>query len=374
MASVTLQNVTKIYRGRRGEEIPAVLDLSLEVPDKSFVVLLGPSGCGKTSTLRMVAGLESLTSGHILIGDTDVSELPPGDRDVTMVFQNYSLYPHLSVAENLAFGLRVRHLPADDIARRVHEAAAILGIEELLTRMPRDLSGGQQQRVAVGRAIVRQPRVFLFDEPLSNLDAKMRAQLRAELIKLHQRLQTTIIYVTHDQAEAMTMGTSIALLRDGTLQQTGRPLDLYHSPCNTYVAGFLGSPSMNFIRGTLHHAHDSSRLVFRESGGGSMEIELAPRDNIARLVDKDVLLGLRPEHFQPLLPGETPDAATFPAHLDIVEPTGAESICYLQTGANTLICRSRHIIDTREAGHRMLFRVDPSQTLLFDPATTERMA
>lgn len=373
MASVTLQNVTKIYRGRRGEEIPAVLDLSLEVPDKSFVVLLGPSGCGKTSTLRMVAGLESLTSGRILIGDTDVSELPPGDRDVTMVFQNYSLYPHLTVAENLAFGLRVRHLPADDIARRVHEAAAILGIEDLLTRMPRDLSGGQQQRVAVGRAIVRQPRVFLFDEPLSNLDAKMRAQLRAELIKLHQRLQTTIIYVTHDQAEAMTMATSIALLRDGTLQQTGRPLDLYHSPCNTYVAGFLGSPSMNFIRGTLHQARDGSRLVFRESGGGSVEIEFAPRDNMSRLVEKEILLGLRPEHFQPLLPGETPDGATFPAHLDIVEPTGAESICYLQTGSNTLICRSRHIIDTREAGHRMLFRADTSKLLFFDPSTNDRI-
>jgi multiple sugar transport system ATP-binding protein len=289
-----------------------------------------------------------------------------------MVFQNYSLYPHLSVAENLAFGLRVRRLPPDDIARRVREAAAILGIEDLLTRMPRDLSGGQQQRVAVGRAIVRQPRVFLFDEPLSNLDAKMRAQLRAELIKLHQRLQTTIIYVTHDQAEAMTMGTSIALLRDGTLQQTGRPLELYSQPRNIYVAGFLGSPSMNFIRGTIH-PRESSRLIFRESGGGSVEIEFTPRESMARLAGKEILLGLRPEHFQPLLPGETPDAATFPAHLDIVEPTGAESICYLQTGANTLICRSRHIIDTREAGHRMLFRADTSKIILFDPATGGRI-
>lgn len=372
MASVTLQNVTKIYRGRRGEEIPAVLDLNLSVPDKSFVVLLGPSGCGKTSTLRMVAGLERLTAGKILIGDTDVSDLPPGDRDVTMVFQNYSLYPHLNVAENLAFGLRVRHLAATDIKRRVNEAAAILGIEDILTRMPRDLSGGQQQRVAVGRAIVRQPRVFLFDEPLSNLDAKMRAQLRAELIKLHQRLQTTIIYVTHDQAEAMTMGTSIALLRNGTLQQNGRPLELYDKPVNTYVAGFLGSPSMNFIRGTLH-AREGARLVFRESGGGSVEIEFGPRESASRLAEREILLGLRPEHFQPLIPGETPDSATFPAHLDIVEPTGAESICYLQTGANTLICRSRHIIDTREAGHRMLFRVDTSKIQLFDPSTRDRL-
>lgn len=372
MASVTLQNVTKIYRGRRGEEIPAVLDLSLEVPDESFVVLLGPSGCGKTSTLRMIAGLERLTSGKVLIGNTDVSNLPPGHRDVTMVFQNYALYPHLSVAENLAFGLRVRRLPDHDIVRRVREAAAILGIENLLNRMPRDLSGGQQQRVAVGRAIVRQPRVFLFDEPLSNLDARMRAQLRAELIKLHQRLEATIIYVTHDQAEAMTMGTSIAILREGVLQQTGRPLELYDNPRNTYVAGFLGSPSMNFIRGTLQ-SRQGSRLFFRESGAGSVELEFSARSGAADLAGCEVLLGLRPEHFQPLLPGETPDAATFPAHLDIVEPTGPESICYLQTGANTLICRSRHLVDTREAGHRMLFRADTSKILLFDPVGGARL-
>jgi multiple sugar transport system ATP-binding protein len=372
MASVTLQNVTKIYRGRRGEEVPAVLDLSLEVPDRSFVVLLGPSGCGKTSTLRMVAGLERMTSGRILIGDTDVSNLPPGDRDVTMVFQNYALYPHLNVAENLAFGLRVRKFPVPEISRRIREAAAILGIEDLLDRMPGDLSGGQQQRVAVGRAIVRQPRVFLFDEPLSNLDASKRAQLRAELIKLHQRLQTTIIYVTHDQGEAMTMGTSIAVLRDGVLQQHGPPLDLYRQPASTFIAGFLGSPPMNFIRGTVH-PREGGRPVFRESGGGSVEIELAPHTDISRLLGKDVLLGLRPENFQPLLPGQTPDASTFPAHLDIVEPTGAESICYLQTGANTLICRSRHVIDPREAGHRMLLRTDTDSLLLFDPATNQRI-
>lgn len=372
MASVSLQNVTKVYRGQRGEEIPAVKNLNLEVPDKSFMVLLGPSGCGKTSTLRMVAGLEPLSSGRIFIGDKDVSRLPPGDRDVAMVFQNYSLYPHLNVAENLAFGLRVRRYPATDIIRRVREAAAILGIEDLLERMPHDLSGGQQQRVAVGRAIVRQPRVFLFDEPLSNLDAKMRAQLRAELIKLHQRIQTTIIYVTHDQSEAMTMGQQVALLRDGALQQSGPPLTLYREPVSTFVAGFLGSPPMNFIRGTLH-ARESSRIVFRESGGGSLEIELIPRESLGRLIDKEIQIGLRPENLQPLLPGETPDTATFPAHLDIVEPTGAETFCYLQTGVNTLICRSRHNIDTREAGHRMLFRVANDKVLLFDPATNARI-
>lgn len=373
MSTVSLQNVTKVYRGQRGEEISAVKNLTLEVPDKSFMVLLGPSGCGKTSTLRMVAGLEPLSSGKIFIGDKDVSQLPPGDRDVAMVFQNYSLYPHLNVAENLAFGLRVRRYPAADITRRVREAAAILGIEDLLQRMPHDLSGGQQQRVAVGRAIVRQPRVFLFDEPLSNLDAKMRAQLRAELIKLHQRIQATIIYVTHDQSEAMTMGQQIALLRDGVLQQCGAPLSLYREPSSTFVAGFLGSPPMNFIRGTLHQ-RESSRIIFRESCGGSLEIDLVARDNMARLVDKEIQLGIRPEHLEPLMPGETPDAATFPAHLDIVEPTGAETICYLQTGANTLICRSRQSIDIREAGHRMLFRIEASKLILFDPATNQRIA
>jgi multiple sugar transport system ATP-binding protein len=338
------------------------------------MVLVGPSGCGKSTTLRMIAGLEDISGGSISIDGKVVNNVLPKDRDIAMVFQNYALYPHMSVYDNMAFGLKLRKFPKKEIDARVREAAAMLGLEPYLERKPKALSGGQRQRVAVGRAIVRKPKVFLFDEPLSNLDAKMRAQLRAELIKLHQRLQATIIYVTHDQAEAMTMGTSISLLRDGTLQQTGRPLDLYHSPRNTYVAGFLGSPSMNFIRGTLHPARDASRLVFRESGGGSVEIELTPRENMSRLVEKEILLGLRPEHFQPLLPGETPDGATFPAHLDIVEPTGAESICYLQTGANTLICRSRHIIDTREAGHRMLFRADTSKILLFDPVSNDRIA
>ena len=372
MASVTFKNVTKTYRGRRGEEISAVRGLDLEVPDKSFVVLLGPSGCGKTSTLRMVAGLENITSGEILIGNRVVNDIPPGDRDVTMVFQNYALYPHLNVADNLAFGLRVRHFPEEKVARRVREAAAILGIEDLLDRRPRDLSGGQQQRVAVGRAIVRQPRVFLFDEPLSNLDAKMRAQLRAELVKLHQRLQTTIIYVTHDQAEAMTMANSIAVMREGKVEQSGPPLELYRNPANTYVAGFLGSPSMNFLRGTIDTK--SGSLIFREAGGGMVEMELPRQDKALASAGHEVLLGLRPESLQPLLPGEKPDTATFPAHLDIVEPTGAESICYLQTGVNTLICRSRHLIGPQEAGHRMLFRADPAQVVLFDPVGGQRLA
>lgn len=372
MASVSFQNVTKIYKDRRGEEIAAVLDLNLEVPDKSFVVLLGPSGCGKTSTLRMVAGLENVTSGEIRIDGRTVNDIPPGDRDVTMVFQNYALYPHLNVADNLAFGLRVRRFPEKEVARRVREAAAILGIEDLLDRRPRDLSGGQQQRVAVGRAIVRQPRVFLFDEPLSNLDAKMRTQLRAELVKLHQRLQTTILYVTHDQAEAMTMGNSIAIMHEGAIRQTGAPLELYRNPADTFVAGFLGSPPMNFLQGAIFSRNDSAPL-FREAGG-AMEVELPRRATpLGTAEGRDVLLGLRPEHFQLLRPGEKPDAATFPAQLDIVEPTGADSICYLQTGANTLICRSRHPVNPREMGHRMLFRAEADQMLIFDPVDGKRI-
>jgi iron(III) transport system ATP-binding protein len=290
MASVTLQNVTKIYRGRRGEEIPAVLDLSLEVPDKSFVVLLGPSGCGKTSTLRMVAGLESLTSGRILIGDTDVSELPPGDRDVTMVFQNYSLYPHLSVAENLAFGLRVRHLPADDIARRVHEAAAILGIEDILTRMPRDLSGGQQQRVAVGRAIVRQPRVFLFDEPLSNLDAKLRLEMRGEIRRICKDAGLTAIYVTHDQKEALSMADRMAVLEAGRLAQVGTPEELYRRPANAFVAGFVGETNLipgtaAFVSGENHYV----RTAFGDLAGRVVAPDWKPQPGEA------VTLSIRPE-------------------------------------------------------------------------------
>lgn len=373
MASVTLDRVTKIYRGRRGEEIPAVLDLSLDIPDKSFVVLLGPSGCGKTSTLRMVAGLEPLSEGNICIDGEFVNNIPPGDRDVTMVFQDYSLYPHLSVEENLGFGLKVRRFPADEVTRRVREAAAILGIEDLMQRHPRELSGGQQQRVAVGRAIVRRPRVFLFDEPLSNLDTRMRAQLRTEIIRLHQRLQTTILYVTHDQSEAMTMGNRIAVLRDGALQQYGAPLDLYRQPANTFVAGFLGSPPMNFVRGSLV-TRNSSRTLFRESGGGSLEVEVETRGQLAGGSERDVLLGLRPEDLQPLHPDQAPDAATFPAVLDIVESTGAESICYLQTGANSVVCRSRIPVDPREIGHRLLFRVETGKLVFFDPESFERIA
>src|SRR6266513_1327882 len=241
MARVLIRNLNKMY-----DDFHAVKDVNLEIRDKEFLVLVGPSGCGKTTTLRMVAGLETITSGQVLIGDTVVNDLAPMDRDIAMVFQNYALYPHMSVYDNMAFGLKMRKFEKPEIAKRVREAADILGIGELLTRKPRQLSGGQRQRVALGRAIVRHPRVFLFDEPLSNLDAKLRVQMRVELKKLHLRLGTTAIYVTHDQVEAMTLGDRVVVMNDGYVQQVGDPLELYNEPANRFVAGFLGSPAMNF--------------------------------------------------------------------------------------------------------------------------------
>src|ERR671935_2375579 len=252
MAQVLLRNLNKKF-----DEVHAVKDVNLEIRDKEFVVLVGPSGCGKTTTLRMVAGLESITSGEVLINDKVVNDLAPMDRDIAMVFQNYALYPHMSVYDNMAFGLKMRKFDRADIARRVQEAAEILGIQELLRRKPRQLSGGQRQRVALGRAIVRHPQVFLFDEPLSNLDAKLRVQMRVELKKLHERLGTTAIYVTHDQVEAMTLGDRVVVMRDGWVQQVGDPLELYNEPANLFVAGFLGSPAMNFVTVQISEADGS---------------------------------------------------------------------------------------------------------------------
>src|SRR5438067_6112614 len=272
MAKVSLRNVSKIYQGEKGREMPAVRDLNLEVNDREFVVFVGPSGCGKSTRLRMIAGLEEISHGEIFIGDKRVNDVPPKDRDIAMVFQNHALYPHLTARENLAFGLKLRDFPKTEIKKRVEETAAILGIEQLLDRKPKALSGGQCQRVAVGRAMVRQPKVFLFDEPLSNLDATMRLQLRAEIAKLHQRLQATMIYVTHDQAEAMTMGDRIVVMREGVAQQTDAPLTVYQKPANPFVAGFLGSPPMNFIRGKLKDSPEG--IVFKESEGGVIECKI----------------------------------------------------------------------------------------------------
>src|SRR4030081_569931 len=291
MAQVVLKDLNKEY-----DEVHAVKDVNLTIRDKEFMVLVGPSGCGKTTTLRMVAGLEEITSGEISIGDRVVNDLPPKDRDIAMVFQNYALYPHMSVYDNMAFGLKLRKFPKPEIKKRVQDAEQILGIEELLDRRPKALSGGQRQRVAVGRAIVRQPKVFLFDEPLSNLDAKMRVQMRTEITKLHQRLQATMIYVTHDQIEAMTMGDRIVVMNNGKVQQIDTPLKLYNEPDNLFVAGFLGSPPMNFINGELKQDRDA--IVFKEMQGGTIEVRFADRPQARDFFRKPMLLGIRPEDIE----------------------------------------------------------------------------
>src|SRR5213592_2465357 len=287
MAQVVMRGLNKMY-----DEVHAVKDVNLQIRDKEFMVLVGPSGCGKTTTLRMVAGLETITSGDVLIGDKVINHLPPMDRDIAMVFQNYALYPHMSVYDNMAFGLKMRKFAKPDIAKRVQEAAEILGIQGLLGRKPRQLSGGQRQRVALGRAIVRHPQVFLFDEPLSNLDAKLRVQMRVELKKLHLRLGTTAIYVTHDQVEAMTLGDRVVVMKDGWVQQVGEPLELYNDPANRFVAGFLGSPAMNFAAVTVSEANGS--LIAENAG---LRIKLP--DEIAQRLrgqkSRDVTLGIRPE-------------------------------------------------------------------------------
>ena len=374
MAKVTVKDVSKIYPGEKGRDVVAVDNVNLDIQDREFVVLVGPSGCGKSTTLRMIAGLEEISRGEIYIGDRLVNDVPPKDRDIAMVFQNYALYPHMSVYDNLAFGLKLRKYPKAEIRKRVGDAAGILGIEELLDRKPKALSGGQRQRVAVGRAIVRQPKVFLFDEPLSNLDAKMRVQMRAEITKLHQRLQATMIYVTHDQIEAMTMGDRIVVMHKGVVQQTDTPLKLYNEPANVFVAGFLGSPPMNLITGTLEADGDS--LIFVEIKGGVIRVRLSANGRAAakEWIGKEVLLGIRPEDIELAQFTSSQDIkGSFPAIVDMVEPMGPETNLYLQTGAQTVVCRSQRPLDHREVGHRLEFEVNLSKAHLFDPGSGNRL-
>src|SRR4051812_4391143 len=310
MAEVSCRKVVKMYDGG----VQAVKGIDLDIADQEFVVLVGPSGCGKSTTLRMVAGLEEISEGEILIGDRVVNGVPPKDRDIAMVFQNYALYPHMNVYDNLAFGLKLRKYPKAEIKKRVSDAASILGIEALLERKPKALSGGQRQRVAVGRAIVRQPKVFLFDEPLSNLDAKMRVQMRAEITKLHQRLQATMIYVTHDQIEAMTMGDRIVVMNNGVVQQIDTPLALYNKPANLFVAGFLGSPPMNFINGRLKQ--DGDAIVFTEIEQGTIELRLPAHQRSAarEFLDQPVMFGIRPEDIElAQFTSSSPATWSFPA-------------------------------------------------------------
>jgi multiple sugar transport system ATP-binding protein len=370
MAEVTLKNVYKIYSGEKGEEVTAVQDFNLEIRDREFVVFVGPSGCGKSTTLRMVAGLEEISRGDIFIGQRRINDVSPKDRDIAMVFQNYALYPHMSVYDNMAFGLKLRNRPKDEIRRRVNEAADILGITDYLERKPKALSGGQRQRVAVGRAIVRQPSVFLFDEPLSNLDAKMRVQMRAEITKLHQRLQATMIYVTHDQVEAMTMGQRIVVMKDGVIQQVAPPLEIYNEPANLFVAGFLGSPPMNFIKGSLRR--DGELHVFEETGG-PVVIRFTDRNGLAAHTGKPLTLGVRPEHCS-WIPGEGDfQANQFQAIVEIIEPMGAETFLYLNTGTHSLVSRIHTTLDRAETGHRLRFEIDASRAHLFDTESGMRI-
>ncbi|HWB61236.1 MAG TPA: sn-glycerol-3-phosphate ABC transporter ATP-binding protein UgpC [Chthoniobacteraceae bacterium] len=372
MAKVSLKNVCKNYKGEKGRDVSAVVGLDLEVADREFVVVVGPSGCGKSTTLRLIAGLEEITKGEIHIGDRLVNDVPPKDRDIAMVFQNYALYPHMSVRENMAFGLQLRKYPKAEIAKRVGEAAKILGIENLLDQRPKSLSGGQQQRVAVGRAIVRQPKVFLFDEPLSNLDAKMRVQMRTEITKLHQRLQATMIFVTHDQVEAMTMGQRIVVMKDGVAQQIDTPLALYNTPKNLFVAGFLGNPPMNLITGKLK-AGAGDAVIFNEGGDGVLELTIPARPEAKPWIGKDIVLGVRPESIRMAETAAKVPGSRFQAVVDLIEPMGAETNFYVQTGAHTIIARCETPADLRETGHRLQFDVDAAKAHLFDPATTDRI-
>jgi multiple sugar transport system ATP-binding protein len=332
MASVTYDRVFK-----RFGEVTAVDDMNIEVEDKEFLVLVGPSGCGKTTALRLLAGLEEITEGQISIGDRVVNEIAPKDRDIAMVFQSYALYPHMSVYDNMAFGLKLRKTPREEIKRRVQEAADILGIGNLLDRKPRQLSGGQRQRVAVGRAIVREPSVFLFDEPLSNLDAKLRVQTRAEITKLHQRLQTTFIYVTHDQVEAMTMASRIAVMKDGILQQIDTPQNLYDYPANVFVAGFIGSPAMNFFDAKLERS-DGKLIV----DAGSFKVPV-PMDKVGQYeskVGENLVFGIRPDDIHdPNYAPPSIQAAPVEIKVDVTELMGNEIFVYMLSGDNSFVGR-----------------------------------
>ena len=332
MASVTLTQVSKVYTGG----VKAVTDFNLVVNDKEFLVLVGPSGCGKSTVLRMIAGLETITDGTIAIDDRVVNEIPAKDRGIAMVFQNYALYPHMTVRENMSFALKLRKFPRAEIQERVDEVAALLDIADLLDRRPKQLSGGQRERVAVGRAIVRKPKVFLFDEPLSNLDAKMRVQMRVEISRLHRRLGSTMIYVTHDQTEAMTMADRIVVMDGGHVQQVAEPMTLYHHPANRFTAGFIGTPAMNFFEGRLRR--DGQALLF-DGTGFSILLPGAWKEKLAKLPDGPATLGLRPEDVVCLDAGDSSECH-FDAALDVVEPMGAETCVYASIGGTSFISRT----------------------------------
>jgi len=360
MARVELRNLYKAYPGG----VQAVKDANLVINDKEFVVLVGPSGCGKSTTLRMIAGLEEISGGDIYIGDTLVNDVPPKNRDIAMVFQNYALYPHMTVYKNMAFGLILRKYPKKEIERRVHEAAEILGITDLLDRRPKALSGGQRQRVAVGRAIVRQPKVFLFDEPLSNLDAKLRVQMRAEISKLHQRLQSTMIYVTHDQVEAMTMGDRIVVMLNGEIQQVAPPLELYHHPVNKFVAGFIGSPPMNMIDGVLS-AENGAMQFCDEAGVFCLTVPQDKRASLERYAGKRITIGIRPEDMNENRAQKLDAGAGIQAPIEVVEPMGSEINLYLAVGKHSITARIKSDVEP-EVGKPYVLDVNMANVHFFD--------
>ena len=365
MAEVELRNVSKVYEGN----VLALKEANLQIADKEFVVLVGPSGCGKSTLLRLLAGLEEISSGEILIDGKRVNDVPPKDRDIAMVFQNYALYPHMTVFNNMAFGLKLRKFPREEIRERVEDAARILGIQQYLDRKPKALSGGQRQRVAVGRAIVRKPKVFLFDEPLSNLDAKLRVQMRIEINRLHARLRSTMVYVTHDQIEAMTMGSKIVVLKDGIIQQVDSPLRIYENPANLFVAGFIGSPAMNFIRGQVM---DSDGLTFR-SRLFSFPIPEKMTAGFNKTANRDVILGVRPENILPEK-GTTGEnlSEPFEIEVDVVEPIGNEIFVHFVNQETNYCMRTSPEIMSKP-GEKIKVRLNLNKIYFFDAASEERI-
>jgi len=365
MAGVVFEHVYKRYAGN----VTAIADMNVEIKDKEFMVLVGPSGCGKSTALRMVAGLEEISDGMVKIGERVVNDVAPKDRDIAMVFQSYALYPHMTVYDNLSFGLKLRKTPKAEIDKRVREAARILGLENYLGRKPKALSGGQRQRVALGRAIVRKPQAFLMDEPLSNLDAKLRVQTRVEILKLHKSLQTTFIYVTHDQVEAMTMGDRIVVMKDGLVQQVDTPQTLYHKPVNVFVAGFIGSPAMNFLSAKVT---GDGRASLK---GDGFEIPMEERvlSGAGARRDQDVIVGLRPEDLKDArFPGRE-GMPRVPAKVEVVESMGSEIFAYIAVGGKTLTSRMDPRSEDLQPGQPVQLAVDTEHLHLFDPKTEKAL-
>jgi len=360
MAQVSIRKIHKVYDG----DVQAVKGIDLEIEDHEFVVLVGPSGCGKSTTLRMIAGLEEISSGDILIGNRVVNDVPPRNRDIAMVFQNYALYPHLSVFDNMAFGLKLRKFARDEIKRRVDEAARILDIEALLDRKPKALSGGQRQRVAMGREIVRNPQVFLFDEPLSNLDAKLRVQMRTEIKQVHQKVNTTTVYVTHDQVEAMTLADRVVVMNQGIIEQVGPPQELYHNPKTRFVAGFIGSPAMNFL--PCHIVQHNGGLAARVDERITLPIPTHRENRYVKFKDKPMTVGLRPEHITEVRENPKPGIEQFEVQVDVVEPMGMETMVHFMVGRDAMCAR----VDPNtpaKANMKLPLQADMNNMHLIDP-------